>query len=64
MTALEGQKAGPVPKTWRAPHCLTNQNSFPLRILTKAVVPGVVQKELNWGQQDGSASKTLAKQAQ
>lgn len=61
MTALEGQMAGPVPTTWRAPHFLTNQSRFPLQILTKEVVPGVFQKALNWGQQDSSASKAPLK---
>lgn len=64
MTALEGQMAGPVPTTRRAPHFLTNQNRFPWQILTKEEVPGVFQKDLNWGQQDSSVSKALTTKAQ
>lgn len=64
MTALEGQMAEPVPTTQRAPHFLTNQNRFLLQILTKELVPGVFQKDLNRGQQDSSAGKALTMQAQ
>lgn len=55
--------AGPGPETLRAPHFLPNPNSFLLQILTEEAVPQAFQKELNWRQQDGPASKAFAKQS-